>query len=179
MTATGARWKVGVGVLALIVGGGSAILWSQQQSKSPPCSGLEYHQFDFWVGDWDAFSTDKPATPEARLRVDRILGGCVVREDYRDVYGHEGQSFSIYDASRKVWHQTWVTNRGELLLLDGGWRNGGMILSGHDLHNGKPRQVRGIWKAEKLGVRESAFTSFDGGKTWTPWFDLIFRPHSR
>ena len=22
-----------------------------------------------------------------------------------------------------------------------------------------------------------AFTSTDGGKTWKPWFDLMFRPH--
>jgi hypothetical protein len=25
-------------------------------------------------------------------------------------------------------------------------------------------------------VRETADTSADGGKTWTPWFDLEFRP---
>jgi hypothetical protein len=177
MTIAGARLKLEVGVLALILASGNATLWSHQQSKSTSCSGPEYHQFDFWIGDWDAFSADKPGTLEARLRVDRILGGCVVREDYRDVHGHEGQSFSIYDASRRMWHQTWVTNRGELLLLDGSLQNGEMILSGHDLHNGKPRQVCGIWKAEKDGVRERAFTSLDEGKTWTPWFDLMFRPH--
>lgn len=35
---------------------------------------------------------------------------------------------------------------------------------------------RGVWKPEKGGVRESAVTSADGGKTWEPWFDLMFRP---
>jgi hypothetical protein len=177
MTAAGVCLKLGVCVLALIVGTGSTGLWSQKELKSSSCSGLEYRQFDFWVGDWDAFSTDKPGTLEARLRVDRILDGCVVREDYRDVHGHEGQSFSIYDASTSMWHQTWVTNRGELLLLNGRLHDGEMILSGHDLYEGKPRQVRGIWEPEKNGVRESAFTSLDGGKTWTPWFDLMFHPH--
>jgi hypothetical protein len=27
------------------------------------------------------------------------------------------------------------------------------------------------------GVRETAVTSTDGGTTWQPWFDLVFRPH--
>jgi hypothetical protein len=25
--------------------------------------------------------------------------------------------------------------------------------------------------------RETADRSTDGGKTWTPWFDIVFRPH--
>jgi hypothetical protein len=32
---------------------------------------------------------------------------------------HKGQSFTIYDVARDVWHQTWVTNRGELLEIEG------------------------------------------------------------
>jgi hypothetical protein len=27
------------------------------------------------------------------------------------------------------------------------------------------------------GVREIGITSIDNGKTWQPWFDLMFRPH--
>jgi ketosteroid isomerase-like protein len=29
------------------------------------------------------------------------------------------------------------------------------------------------------GVRETAVTSTDGGKSWKPWFDLVFRPHTK
>src|SRR5579863_5211998 len=92
---------------------------SAGSSKSAACAAPEYHQFDFWVGDWDAFDIDNPTAPVARTRVDRILDGCVLREDYQGRDGHQGQSFSIYDASRKVWHQSWVTNRGELLVIEG------------------------------------------------------------
>jgi hypothetical protein len=141
------------------------------------CSAPEYHQFDFWIGDWDASNVDVPTTLEARLRVDRILEGCVLREDYQDVHGHKGQSFSIYDASREMWHQTWVTNRGELLLLDGTFQDGEIVLSGHDIENGRPTEIRGTWKSENGGVRETAVRSLDNGKTWQPWFDLILRPH--
>ena len=124
------------------------------------------------------FDVEKPSTLEAHLRVDSILEGCVIRENYQDVHGHKGQSFSIYDASRKMWHQTWVTNRGELLLLDGGLKQGEMVLAGHDLVNGKRREIRGAWKPSNGGVRESAVRSLDGGKTWQPWFDLVFRTHT-
>jgi hypothetical protein len=153
------------------------ICLAAQSSQPAACSAPEYHQFDFWAGDWDSFDFGSP-TKNARIRVDRILDGCVLREDYQGADGHQGQSFSIYDASRKVWHQTWVTNRGELLIIEGKFESGEMVLSGSDLTpTGQHRQVRGTWKPADGGVRETAVVSTDAGKTWQPWFDLIFRPH--
>jgi ketosteroid isomerase-like protein len=148
------------------------------QSSKPACFAPEYHQFDFWLGDWDSFDFGT-TTQDAHIRVTRMLDGCVIHEDYQSVDGHKGQSFSIYDASRKVWHQTWVTNRGQLLVIEGEFQTGEMVLSGSDLTStGEKREVRGVWKPVEGGVRETAVVSFDGGKTWKPWFDLIFRAHS-
>lgn len=161
-------------LLAIHVPAGTA----EQGPRQSPCSAPEYHQFDFWVGDWDAFDAYNPSKPVARLRVDRILDGCVLREDYQGADGHQGQSLSIYDASRQVWHQTWVTNRGELLTIEGGFRNGAIILSGVDHPAGVTRQVRGTWKPAPGGFTETGVISTDDGKTWKPWFDLIFRPYS-
>jgi hypothetical protein len=108
--------------------------------------------------------------------VDLILDGCVLREDYQGTDGHKGQSFSIYDSSRKVWHQSWVTNRGELLIIEGNRQDGEMVLSGVDhTAGGTERHVRGVWKLVDSGVRETAVTSTDGGKTWNQWFDLMFK----
>ena len=50
------------------------------------------------------------------------------------------------------------------------------MLTGEDRSAGT--LVRGIWKAEQGNVRETADISADGGKTWKPWFDIIFRPAS-
>ena len=36
---------------------------------------------------------------------------------------------------------------------------------------------KGVWKPVDGGVRETAATFADGGKTWKPWFDLAFPPH--
>jgi hypothetical protein len=168
----------------------SAFLLCSGVASSAPeqpasCSAPEYHQFDFWAGDWDAFEVGKPDTIVAHARVDHILDGCVLLEDYRGANGSHGESFNIYDASRKVWHQSWVTNRGRLLVIEGRFEGGAMTLTGSDRDannkergpGGKERKVRGIWKPVPEGVRETAFTSIDGGKTWALWFDLIFRPH--
>lgn len=50
------------------------------------------------------------------------------------------------------------------------------IASGEDRAAGTI--VRGIWKLEHGNVRETADTSADHGRTWKPWFDIIFRPAS-
>jgi hypothetical protein len=148
-----------------------------QTANSVKCSGAEYRQFDFFVGDWDGFEIVKPEVKIARNRVTLILDGCAVLEDYQGTDGTHGESFSIYDASRKVWHQTWLTNRGVLLMIEGGMRGDEMVLSGTDrAADGKERLVRGVWKAVPGGVRETAVRSLDGGKSWEPWFDMIFRP---
>jgi len=151
------------------------LISSAPQNTTTFCTAPEYHQFDFWVGDWDAFDFDNPNTKVARTKVDRILDGCVLRENYEGADGHEGQSLNVYDASRKLWHQSWVTNRGEMLELEGKYQDGAMVLSGSD-HAKHGQLVRGTWTAVKGGVREVGETSDDGGKTWKPWFDIVFRP---
>ena len=141
------------------------------------CAAPAHRQFDFWLGDWDVFDGHSQAKV-ARVHVTRTLDDCVLLEEYRGSDGHEGQSFSIYDASRGVWHQTWVTNRGQLLVIEGSLRMGAMELSGSErLADGTMRLVRGTWQPSHDGVREVAVRSTDGGKTWIEWFDLEFRPH--
>jgi hypothetical protein len=148
------------------------------------CATPEHRQFDFWVGDWDAYDVDKPGKVVARNRVDRILDGCALREVYEQTDGLVGQSFSLYDASRKVWHQSWVTNHGQLLTIEGRFENGRMTLAGTQRVDGHERKVRAVWYREKDGekdgvrsVRETAESSADGGKTWKPMFDIVFQPH--
>jgi hypothetical protein len=84
----------------------------------------------------------------------------------------------MFDPSTAEWQQTWLSNSGQVVFIHGNLQGQAMILSGTDHRAGSQRLVRGVWKPESGGVRETAETSSDGGKTWTPWFDLSFRKRS-
>jgi hypothetical protein len=177
MNRTARRWKLVVfSTIVLVVQGltGSSIV-ADDSVKPGFCAAPEFHQFDFWIGDWEVFEVGG-TTPVARVLVDRVVDGCALREQYSGSDGHKGQSISIYDVSRKVWHQTWVTNRGELLTIEGRFKNGEVVMSGTWLRDDVPTLVRGTWKPVNGDVSEKAVTSTDGGKTWKTWFDLVFRP---
>lgn len=159
--------------LFLLVATMTLTLSIRAQSSPRPCSGSEYHQFDFWVGDWEVLESGKPV---AHVIVDKILDGCVIRERYSEPQGYEGQSFNMYDAGQHHWRQSWMTSRGKFLEITGNLQGDSIALSGTDYDSTPRRLVRGTWKPVKGGVEETAITSTDGGKTWTTWFDLFFRP---
>lgn len=161
---------------ALFLAAWSATVVARPETTTK-CAGPEYRQLDFWAGDWDVYDVEGDGKPAARAHVDPILGGCALREVYEQTDGLVGQSFSIYDASRKLWHQTWVTNKGSLLQIDGQFEGGTLTLQGPQIRSGRNEIVRGVWKVEKDGVRETAHTSHDGGATWQPLFDMVFRRH--
>jgi hypothetical protein len=143
---------------------------------SPQCSATEYHQLDFWIGDWNTFDTDVSGGPSiARARIDPIAQGCAIHELYEQTDGLIGDSILSYDPMRKQWQQTWVTNRGSIMVLWGTFEDGALVLEGEaHLRDGTSVMQRITWKAKDKGVRESAVLSKDGGKTWTPAFDVLF-----
>lgn len=146
------------------------------RAAAPACADPEYRRLDFWVGDWDAFDADAPAVAAARVQVTRILDGCAVREVYDGKDGLRGESYTIYDAARKLWHQTWVTNRGQLLEIEGRFEGERLTLEGTQRSaTGPDVRVRALWMPETGGVRETAHTSSDGGATWKPLFDMRFK----
>jgi hypothetical protein len=109
--------------------------------------------------------------------IEKILNGCVLRESYITPSGYSGHSFNIYDAARGVWHQTWVDVGGLLLILEGGFENGAMVLEGETTGpegtvrqrirwnqvDGDADRVRQLWEASK-----------DGGRSWTVAFDGLY-----
>jgi len=143
---------------------------------SPLCSAAGYHQLDFWIGDWDTFETDPHGGPlVARTRVEPIAQGCAIHELYEQTDGLVGDSILSYDPVRKQWQQTWVTNRGSIMVLWGNFEDGALVLEGEaHLRDGTSVMQRITWKTQDKGVRESAVLSKDGGKTWTPAFDVMF-----
>lgn len=145
-------------------------------SAAAECAADSYRQLDFWLGDWDVYDLGG-TTAVARAHITPILDGCVVHERYESQHT-VGESFSIYDRTRGLWHQTWVTSRGRLLQVEGRLKDGRLELAGSYLNEqGERTGIRAAWWAASGGVRERAEISADAGRTWKPEFDLIFRPH--
>ena len=149
---------------------------SETPSGSAPCHGDEFHQFDFWVGNWDSF--DREGQLQGRLLVERILGECALQEWWRGSDGAMGTSLTVWDGSRKVWNQTWVSSRGTLLPLEGYKVGSSMVLIG--MHMGPAGQAqlhRTIWTPGTGGsVHQLWDYSTDGGKTWLVNYDGYLRP---
>jgi len=148
----------------------------------PDCTAApEYHQLDFWIGDWDTFESDTPSGPsEARTRVDAIAGGCAIHELYEQTDGLIGDSILSYDPVGRHWQQTWVTNRGSIMVIVGDFKDGALVLQGEaHLKNGTTVLQRITWQHHEHGVRESAVLSKDRGQTWQPAFDVVFRRHQQ
>lgn len=147
-------------------------------SRPVPCAAPEHRQFDFWLGEWEVTANGKLAGTN---RITRLYGDCGLREEYTTPGGYEGTSFNVFDTQRRVWHQTWVDNQGGALLLDGGLRDGRMVLEAERPPvDGKTTRERITWTPNADGtVRQHWEQSTDGGKSWTTAFDGLYRRVTR
>jgi len=143
-----------------------------------PCGTENHRAFDFWIGEWDVHRSADGGLAGTN-RIEAILGGCVLHESYETPQGYAGESFSIFDGSRGVWHQSWVDNGGLLLQIEGGIRNGAMVLEGTTTGaDGTETRNRITWTvldADGDRVRQLWETSTDGGATWSAAFDGEYR----
>lgn len=92
------------------------------------CDAEEQRQFDFWLGDWEV--RDPQGEVVGHNSITRTVGGCGLREEWRGVRGLLGTSLNAWSTATRSWHQTWVDSSGTVLLLEGGIRDGAMVLEG-------------------------------------------------
>lgn len=135
-----------------------------------PCAFTpEYKQFDFWVGEWDVQNNGQRAGTN---RIERILDGCVLLENWTSGLGGTGKSFNFYDASERRWQQTWVDSTGSVLNLYGEYKDNALRFSGETRAQGGARTLHRL-TFFNLGpdrVRQLWEQSTDDGKTWkTVW----------
>ncbi len=137
-----------------------------QNPQQKPCSAPEAKQFDFWIGEWEATWAD---TAMGSNNVSRILGGCVIYEQFdgNPTMNFIGKSHSVYNVRTGKWQQTWVDNQGGYLDFIGGWEGDKMILSRSFELQGKKIHQRMVW----YNITEDEFDwnwerSDDDGKTW-------------
>lgn len=142
--------------------------------STEPLPGPE-HDFDFWLGEWEVVGPQ--GRDLGRSSITSLYGTGALAEHWRGAGGFEGRSLNAYDADRACWHQTWVDSSGGLLLLDGAFRAGAMVLTGTTADDsGVPTLNRITWTSEPGGVRQHWEASEDQGTTWTTVFDGHYRP---
>ena len=140
------------------------------QAATPPCSAPEHRQFDFWLGDWQVRKPDGAVA--GTNRITREYDGCVLHEHYETGKGYSGESLNVYDASRKVWHQTWVDDDGLLLTLEGRWNGRSMVLEGlAPSEDGAMAKQRISWTPAADGSVRQLWQAADAKGTWTIVFD--------
>ena len=162
--------RIGHAVCLMLVVGSGAALNARAQTTATPCSAAEHRAFDFWLGEWQVH------TPDGKLaghnRIDSEYGGCVLHERYDTPHGYSGESFNIYDAGRKLWHQSWVDSTGTLLLLEGGIHAGSMVLEGQTTGpDALITRHRITWTPNADGSVRQFWESTDASGAWTTAFD--------
>jgi hypothetical protein len=177
------RLFLGVAVFLGLAGAPPAAAQAPAAPAPPPlgCDTPESHQFDFWVGKWEVHPNGAD-TIIAHSLIEKRYSGCAVRENWMPV-GKEstggGGSLSLYDEALKKWRQTWIDSTGTRVDLDGGLVAGVMSITGSWANfngPGKSALVRMNYQLQPDGqVRQWAQAAADGGKTWQPAFDFLYR----
>jgi hypothetical protein len=137
------------------------------EDKAKPCSSAEHRAFDFWLGQWQVTSPERPGW-QASSSITLGNNGCSLHEAYSSPGGYAGSSVNFYDSARGRWHQSWIDNQGAPLYLEGKFEQGSMILS-----DGKNRITWSV-QADRT-VRQHWQISQDEGKTWSTAFDGYYR----
>lgn len=152
----------------------SAHAQADTPTRTPACTAPEYRQFDFWLGDWEVWERDARA---GMNRIEAILDGCALQEQWTGSAGMHGTSLSAYSARDRRWHQTWLDDRGLLLRLEGGLVDGAMVLRGRAPGpDGQPVDHRITWLPSSDGrVRQNWERRRDAGGTWETVFDGTYR----
>jgi hypothetical protein len=148
----------------------------------PPCVSTNHAAFDFWIGEWEVFPNIKdPAKAPmiARSRIEKLYGGCAVRENWMPLKGSGGGSLNAFDPASGQWHQFWVGSDGAKVEFAGGPVAGKMVLTGRWRGINGPGTdglVRMSYTAiDKGTVRQHGELSTDHGLTWSDNFDFIYR----
>jgi len=151
-------------------------LVAEMTRQAFPCEDLvRFHEFDFWVGDWDVHLPN--GTPAGTNSITREQHGCVLVEHWESATGGTGMSINYLDQATDEWVQIWNDAGGGQINIRGGLTGEGMALTGtiHYVGNGTYSPFRGLWTLLPDGrVRQFFEQSNDGGETWTPWFEGFY-----
>ncbi|MFT3682041.1 MAG: hypothetical protein QM791_17330 [Ferruginibacter sp.] len=152
------------------------------KAQSLPCSNPVYRQFDFWLGEWEAFNVSGNKAGDSKISV--MLDSCIILEEWTSTavtngLHYAGKSYNTYNAAKQKWQQYWVDNTGGVTeYFNGRFVNGVMILETDNIKQADSTNKIMKMTFTKLAadkVRQHGESSTDNGKTWKTDFDLEYR----
>lgn len=152
------------------------------QSGKLPCSRPEYRQFDFWIGEWEAFGVNGKKAGDSKISL--ILDSCIILEEWTSAtiqqgLRYAGKSFNTYNAVTRQWQQTWVDNAGgSNEYLQGKFEENKIIFSSSLFKFNKDTMaIRKITftNLSPVKLRQHGEISKDKGATWATEYDLEYR----
>ncbi|MBL0268494.1 MAG: hypothetical protein IPP99_07485 [Chitinophagaceae bacterium] len=158
------------------------LLFSLALQAQLPCSKPEFRQFDFWIGEWEAFGLKGAKAGDSKISV--ILDSCVILEEWTSAGAQQGliytgKSFNSYNAATRQWQQTWTDNTGNTTEFLRGEGSDGKIIYYADKVTGPKGEVfmrrLSFTKLSADKVRQLGEKSDDAGKTWVVEYDLEYR----
>lgn len=136
-----------------------------------PCSTADHRAFDFWVGDWNVYSTDGTQLWGTNA-VTSELDGCLVQEHWTAAGGFQGRSLNVYDRETGQWHQDWASQVpqayiGRLRTSGGLDADGVMVLTGV-----RPSRFGYTWLDEWTWTETPEGDVIQTGQAYVPEFDV-------
>jgi hypothetical protein len=143
--------------------------------ESRPCKeSPQYRGMDFWVGEWEVETAQ--GKPAGSSKIELILDGCIVLENWTGRNGYAGKSFNLYHSDSSKWEQLWVDNQGQLTRYEGEAKSGDIFYRTESVGPGGKKTLRRMTFFQKgPDVRQLGETSTDGGATWTVEYDLLYK----
>jgi hypothetical protein len=147
-----------------------------------PCSQPEFRQFDFWIGDWEAYN--KAGKKSGDSKISLILDSCIILEEWTSTgvfkgLTYAGKSFNKYNPQTKQWQQTWVDNTGASTeYLKGKYENKKIIFETEPFNFSKDTiaiMKLTFFDLDPNKVRQLGEITKDNGKTWVTQYDLEYR----
>ena len=141
-----------------------------------PCmTNPQAREFDFWIGDWDAYVTGTKNLA-GHNKIELSSGGCALLENWTS-NASSGKSLNFIDPATGKWRQTWIGSypNGMQDFIGGEYKDGAMRFVFEGTRNGQKFVGRFIFFNEKPGlVRQFNETSIDDGKTWVTTYDFTY-----
>jgi hypothetical protein len=163
--------------LAIVLAAFAAAATPAAAANAPPCAAAEFHQLDFWIGQWTVYEKDT-GKQSSTSRIENVMGGCGIAEHYEepgDPAGpYSGTSYSSFNREDGKWHQMYIDTNGIVEWFSGGLdASGDMVMEAPGAKNIIRKMV--YHKLPDGSVEQIGTASTDSGKQWKPRYDYIYR----